>query len=155
MMLMIKWEPLCHYRTVRQQHWILKNLFSRLSIYSFPLISATRCWEVGGIDGQHDTYRLSQLGFQLPGRPPYNEIGFTIFTIILWRGKINKIRFLYLTAINSPLRINYLNRNTWAFYSYVCYAYLKLKANNLVLSVYGEGFFDLRTLREPFTQTIE
>jgi hypothetical protein len=103
MMLIMRWEPLCRHRTVQQQHLILKNLFSGLSIYSSPLMSAVRSLRcgVGGqeIDGQQDTFKWSQLGSQLPARPPYSKIGFTIIAIILWLEKINKSRFLFLPMI--------------------------------------------------------
>jgi hypothetical protein len=48
-------------RTMQQQHRVLRNLSSGLSIYGSPLISAERC---GGqeTDGRCDTYRRSQLG---------------------------------------------------------------------------------------------
>ncbi len=66
MMLMRRWEPLC----CHQKHWVLKNLFSRPSIYSSPLISADKQWGLVGAGNrrQHDTSRQSQLGSQLPAR---------------------------------------------------------------------------------------
>jgi hypothetical protein len=49
---------------------ITKGFSSQDSVYISPLISAERC---GGqeIDDQCNTYRWSQLGFQLPALPPY------------------------------------------------------------------------------------
>jgi hypothetical protein len=56
-----------------QQYWVLRNLFSGLSIYSSPLVSAEVCVGGGGqeIDSKRNTYRLSQLGSQLPAKPAY------------------------------------------------------------------------------------
>jgi hypothetical protein len=55
--------------------------FLHTRIYSSPLISALRCGQE--MDSQDNTYRWSQLGFQLPARPPNNKTGFIILTIIL------------------------------------------------------------------------
>ncbi len=50
------------HRTMRQEHCVLRNSSSGLSIYSSPLISTMRCG--GDIDCQHDTYRWSWLSFR-------------------------------------------------------------------------------------------
>ncbi len=69
-MLMMRWEPLCHHRIVRQQHWVLKNLLSGRSIYSSPLISASEVWEQGQkIDGQHDTYTIFGPSLLISSQP--------------------------------------------------------------------------------------
>jgi hypothetical protein len=51
-----------------------EEFFLRFSIFSFPLTSAERCGRGGHkiqLDGQCDTFTQSQLGSQLPARPPY------------------------------------------------------------------------------------
>jgi hypothetical protein len=84
MVLMMRSEPLCRHGTMYSvtatQHRALKNLSSGLSIFSSPLISVVRC---GGqeIDGGCNAYRRSQLGSQLPARPPYSETGFIVIII--------------------------------------------------------------------------
>jgi hypothetical protein len=43
MMLMMRWEPLCHHRTVRQQHWVMKNLSPDSVFIVLPLYQPVRC----------------------------------------------------------------------------------------------------------------
>jgi hypothetical protein len=51
--------------------------FLRLCIYSSPLISAEKCKGGQEIGNQRNTCRRSQLGSQLPARPPYCQTGYT------------------------------------------------------------------------------
>ncbi len=76
MMLMMRWEPLCCHRSLRQQHWVLKDLLSEFSIYSSPLISQWGVVQEGQeMNGQSDTYMWSQPDFQLLAGPAFNEQG--------------------------------------------------------------------------------
>ncbi len=60
LIMMMSWEPLHHHRMEQQQHWVLRNSYSGLSIYNSPLISAERFWEgPQKIDGRRYTYRGS------------------------------------------------------------------------------------------------
>ncbi len=92
--LMMKWEPLGQHWTMRKQHGILRNLSSVVSNHSSP---SHQQRGVGGqeIDDRRNTSRWSQPESQLPAKPPYSKIGFTIYTIISWRGRWIKADFLH------------------------------------------------------------
>ncbi len=98
----LRTEPYYH-STMWQQHWVLKNLLSWLSIYSSPFIPASGVWGKAGNRHSTDTHRQFQLDFQFLARPPYNETGFlTIITSILWLGKTNK-RCFFVFICNTGL----------------------------------------------------
>jgi hypothetical protein len=104
------------------EYW---KIFSQDSVFIvLPSYQPVRCGRGGQeIDSQHDTYRQSQLGSQLPARPSRKETGFTIITIILWLGKTDKSRFLYLLAIH---KIQTLSADTkYTVYDHTAYENLQ------------------------------
>jgi hypothetical protein len=99
MVLLMRWEPMCHHRTMPKQHWVLKNLFSGLSIYSSPFISTSEVW--GG--GRKKTVNAMLIDgpswVSAPSQTSIQWTGFTSITIILWLENTNKSWFLYLLEI--------------------------------------------------------
>ncbi len=97
-MLMMRWEPLCHHRSVRQQHWLLENLRQNLVFILLASYQQVRCTWGQEMDSQRDTNRHLHLDFELLARPTVLYIQWTGFTIILWLGQTNKLIF-YLPLI--------------------------------------------------------
>jgi hypothetical protein len=104
LMMMKRWEPV-HHRTVGQQHWVLRNSSSGLSIYSSPLISSERCG--GGeqeINGQHGTYRGSLLGFNFQPNLQITEQVWQNLYISFWLGKMSTAKFFIYGETEHTIR---------------------------------------------------
>ncbi len=81
-----------HHRTVRQQHWVLRNSSSGLSIYSSPLISAEMCW--GDREKIVNAILIVSPNWVLSSRPDLHTAKQGLQTIHLicnWRRQIKPI----------------------------------------------------------------
>ncbi len=100
MMMMMWWEPV-HHKTEWQQHWLLRNYLSALSI-ALSKYQAGKTWRGGRLRTVNTTHYRGQLGLTplsyasswLPRLP----IRLDLFTNILWLGKTILILFLFLAV---------------------------------------------------------
>ncbi len=105
MRMMMRWGPLCSHRSLWEQHWVLKNLWPELSIYSSPLISASGVG--GGVGNRWSTpyFRRSQLEFRSYSET--NTMKKCLQSFSDWRRRIKQI-FVF-TGNTKPTWLTFSN----------------------------------------------